>query len=102
MKAGKKKYATRVSSLCLCGRPAVAAGKKLTGGGSVTQTGCERCRRIEADLYGAENKRTGVKPPALRRRGQSYRDVARACERWLRQRGLSSAVGHSYIDHLPD
>ena len=102
MKAGKKKYARRVPSLCYCGRPAVAAGKKLTGGGSVSQTGCERCLSIEADFYGVENKRAGVKPPASRRRGQSYLDVARACDRWLRGRGLSSAVGHTYIDRLPD
>lgn len=96
MKKPRKKYVSRVSALCLCGRPAIAAGEKIKGGGCLTKTACLRCAEIESRLYSVTHTAKKKEP-----RPDAFSDVRRACERWLRERGLSTATGHHYIDYLP-
>lgn len=96
----------KVPPSCICGRPALKAGALVSGGGFLFGSACERCARIEESLHGAAMKRTGSNrlSDGLRiKRGadeDTFRDVARACDAWLRARNLPTEVSITVFDFI--
>lgn len=73
-----------VPDRCECGRPNVRAGQP----GTQNASGCERCKRLEAET---ERDLAGVNGVAAERRDPLWRagrEIDRACDRWLREKGL--------------
>lgn len=74
--SGRKHAGQR--GMCECGRVGVRA--------SNNQAVCDRCRRIDGYRWSSEDAATVGKPAPLR---EGYKDVLRACERFLEGRGLA-------------
>lgn len=93
------------SGHCLCGRPSVGAGRRVSGGAHFYQSACERCLEIESSLHPARSKRAGSNrlSDGLRRtcgQGDSFNDVRRAAHKWLKARGLDTAVSMTFVEYI--
>lgn len=95
MSTKKRPY---TAAWCECGAPALnpyGAGR-MNG---PLANGCERCLRAET-IGDGWLKPCGVPVEQFSRDfpRSTIVQIDRACTRWLHRRGLSAAVGHTYIE----
>ena len=81
--------ATREKGFCWCGRPSVRKGTR--------HDQCERCRSLES--RGDLPHRCGFSSDSVQDIPRSSLiQIRRACDAFLRRRGVDHITGHSYVE----